>query len=288
LKRIFKRSLPFYFDDWRQNFLVSVGISLFAVLFMAIYKPFNLLQEDLQNFQLISDGIITFFTIFLSLQFAKKLFPKYFKTANGTIGKYLIFNLYIIIALGILFTIHSHIFFEPRSANEWFRIQRNVFSIGIFPVLIMFGILRNYQLKKNLISHNIQPYSPDALVKRNLDEKIKIETDTTEIINLNLAHFIYAEAQNNYTKVVWREDGMEKEKLFRLTLKKFESQIPAKYVFRNHRSFLINRSQIDSIEGSMRNGIKVKMINSSQELPVSRALGKELEIIINSRKMALK
>ena len=164
---------------------------------MAIYRPFNLLREDLQNFQLISDGIITFIAIFGSLEIGKKILPIYFKSENGTIAKYLIFNLYIIVLLGLLFTIHSHIFFEPSSLNEWVRIQRNVFSIGVFPVLIVFGILRNYQLKRNLISHNIQPYSPDALGKNNLARTIQIETDTTEIINLNLAYFIYAEAQNN-------------------------------------------------------------------------------------------
>ncbi len=148
-----------------------MGISLFAVLFMAIYKPFNLLREELQNFQLISDCLITFFTFFLSLQIVKILFPKYFKTEYGTISKYLIFNAFIIVVLGILFTIHSHIFFEASSISEWLRIQRNVLLIGIFPVLIVFGILRNYQLKNNLISHNIQPYSPNALEQK---EKIKL------------------------------------------------------------------------------------------------------------------
>ena len=285
-KNILKRTLPFYFNSWKHNLLVALGISLFAVLFMAIYKPFNLLREDLQNFQLISDGLITLFAIYGSLQIGKYLFPNYFKSENGTIGKYLIFNLYIIWILGILFTIHSHIFFEPSSISEWIRIQRNVLLIGVFPILIVFGILINYQLKKNLLSHNIQPYSTDSLRKKDTEKLIRINTDTAEIIHLNLNDFIYAEAQNNYTKVVWREENLEKEKLFRLTLKKFESQVPAKDVFRSHRSYLINRAQVDSIDGSMRNGLKVKLINSNQELPVSRSLGKELESIISSRKVA--
>jgi DNA-binding LytR/AlgR family response regulator len=80
---------------------------------------------------------------------------------------------------------------------------------------------------------------------------------------------------------------LEKEKLFRLTLKKFESQIPSKHVFRSHRSYLISRAQVDSVEGNLRNGLKVKLINSNQELPVSRSSGKELESIISSRKLAI-
>ena len=286
-KNILNRTLPFYFNTWKRNFFVALGISLFAVLFMAIYKPFNLLREELQNFQLISDGLITLIVIFGSIQIAKKIFPNFYKSENGTIGKYLVFNIYIIFVLGLLITIHSHIFFEPCSISEWVRIQRNVSLIGIFPVLIVFGLLRNYQLKKNLLSHNIQPYSADSLLKNNGAKQIKITTDTAEIIVLNINDFIYAEAQNNYTKVVWREENLEKEKLFRLTLKKFESQIPAKYVFRSHRSYLINRAQVHSMEGSMRNGIKVKLINSNQELPVSRSLGKELESIISNRKVAI-
>lgn len=286
-KNIFKRTLPFYFNSWKRNFAVALGISLFAVLFMAIYRPFNLLREDMQNFQLISDGLITLIAIFGSLQLAKMIFPDYYKSENGTIGKYLIFNLYIIWILGILFAIHSHLFFERGSISEWIRIQRNVLLIGLFPVLIVFGILRNYQLKKNLLSHNIQPYSADSLLKKNIEKQIKINTDTAEIIHLNLNDFIYAEAQNNYTKVVWREGNLEKEKLFRLTLKKFESQIPSKHVFRSHRSYLISRAQVDSVEGNLRNGLKVKLINSNQELPVSRSSGKELESIISSRKLAI-
>jgi len=67
-----------------------------------------------------------------------------------------------------------------------------------------------------------------------------------KIIRLDMQEWLYAEAQGNYTKIVTGNSIS----LPYLSFSAFEVMLPSGYALRVHRSFIINKNKISSIEGN--------------------------------------
>ncbi len=104
---------------------------------------------------------------------------------------------------------------------------------------------------------------------------IRIKTDTKEEFTINLENLVYAEAQENYTKIVWSEENQVKEKLLRVTLKKIEGQIVDQAIVRCHRSYIINTHVGFTVLGNS-NGYRLKSALVKHTIPISRSIGKEI------------
>ncbi|MFC2112644.1 LytTR family transcriptional regulator DNA-binding domain-containing protein [Bacteroidota bacterium] len=118
------------------------------------------------------------------------------------------------------------------------------------------------------------------LVKRTFDPGkkdriITINADTNEKLEINLRQLVYIEAQENYSRIVWLDDGRIKDKLLRATLKNIENQIPDSNVLRCHRSYMINLDYDFVILGNS-NGYRLKSEHFQETIPISRNLGKEI------------
>ena len=88
-------------------------------------------------------------------------------------------------------------------------------------------------------------------------------------------NLLYTEAQENYSKVVWKDDDGLTEKLLRVKLKNIEDQIADDTILRCHRSFIINAKAKYSILGNS-NGYRLKSKLFNHTIPISRSLGKEI------------
>lgn len=104
---------------------------------------------------------------------------------------------------------------------------------------------------------------------------ITIYTDTRETLTINLEDLLYIQAQDNYSRVVWKEKEQVKHKTLRVTLKKLESQIEDKSVMRCHKSYLVNTHAPFSVSGNAK-GYKLRLKGFADAVPVSRSLGKEI------------
>jgi DNA-binding LytR/AlgR family response regulator len=78
-----------------------------------------------------------------------------------------------------------------------------------------------------------------------------------KIIRLDLQNWLYAEAQGNYTKIVTANGIL----LPYLAFSAFETMLPSEYMLRVHRSYLINKNKIASIEGN-------RLFIGQQEIPI--------------------
>jgi DNA-binding LytR/AlgR family response regulator len=67
-----------------------------------------------------------------------------------------------------------------------------------------------------------------------------------KIYKIEYDELLYAEAQGNYTKIVTERRLITPA----LTFTNLEKMLPATHFTRVHRSFIINRSKIDHIEGN--------------------------------------
>ena len=94
------------------------------------------------------------------------------------------------------------------------------------------------------------------LVATAKDEAIFIRIEN-KIIRLELQNWLYAEAQGNYTKIVSGNGIL----LPYLSFSAFEAMLPAEHRLRVHRSYLVNKNKISSIEGN-------RLFIGQQEIPI--------------------
>lgn len=108
---------------------------------------------------------------------------------------------------------------------------------------------------------------------------ITLESDTSQTLELDFSDFLYAEAQDNYTLISFRDKKQNKEKLLRATLSNIEAQLKNNAVYRCHRSYLINKEA----------GFKFKKIENKAHLhhpdfdidiPISRSKEKEIKELL--------
>lgn len=88
------------------------------------------------------------------------------------------------------------------------------------------------------------------------DETIFIRIEN-KITRLDLQGWLYAEAQGNYTKIVTANGIL----LPYLSFSAFEAMLPPDLALRVHRSYLVNKNKISSIEGN-------RLFIGQQEIPI--------------------
>ncbi|WP_372934827.1 LytTR family transcriptional regulator DNA-binding domain-containing protein [Mariniphaga sediminis] len=111
---------------------------------------------------------------------------------------------------------------------------------------------------------------------------IKIESDTKEFIEVKLADFLYAEAQDNYTLFVYNKDNKRVERILRVTLANAEDQLKEFEIIRCHRSYLVNHSLQWQFSKSGNNAF-LKLPEFDINVPVSRSKEKEMKTILNDK-----
>lgn len=105
---------------------------------------------------------------------------------------------------------------------------------------------------------------------QSFNQVIHLESDTQENLHLQADQFVYAQAQDNYSRIFWIDQGKLKSHLLRLTLKNLELQLEEGQFLRCHRSFLINLSQQFILQGNSKQAF-LSLPPQVQEIPVSRS-----------------
>ena len=111
------------------------------------------------------------------------------------------------------------------------------------------------------------------------NQLIKIESDTKEFVELIISDFLYAEAQDNYTLIVFKENKKKVEKILRTTLANVERQLRYQNIIRCHRSYIINSASGYTFHKSG-NKAFLKNIDMDISIPVSRSKEKELKELL--------
>ncbi len=274
-------SFPFYLNNNLGNALLCLGISLFAVLFLSVFNPF----PDLNSSNTFNDVLIIGFSLLLVLLFnlilLPKLLPTLFDVADWNVKKFIFFNIWLLLFVGISLSIVSYFFIGncQSFAQSLSSTLLQVATIGIFPLFFITFLIRNRMLAENLknaitanesiqeITHQIKDENPN--------QEICIKTDTSETLLVMRHDIIFAEAQDNYSMIHYLAENKQQKKLLRLTLKNLESQLANKILIRCHKSYLINIMSISSISGNS-NGYKLHIKDTDIQVPVSRSKGKEI------------
>jgi len=276
---------PFFLNDNGKNTALILVTSIFVTLFLTLYTPFENPYNTLANN--IGWGAYCFIALYATLILLPKLFPNLFELTRWTLLKYILFNTWLFLSIGILFTVINSLLFhcDMSYLALFIKTQREVVLTGLIPLIVVTILTKNNLLKQNLADavetnktiHEIEDIREKPKLQ---DNKITLSTDTSETFSLKLTELVYAAAVDNYTEIYWRNESKVAVKLLRATLKNIEAQLHNQFMVRCHRSYLINVQEIESISGNT-NGYKLKMKNTETEIPVSRTKGKEIIAHIN-------
>jgi DNA-binding LytR/AlgR family response regulator len=114
------------------------------------------------------------------------------------------------------------------------------------------------------------------------DRIVSIQSDTREILEINLRQLVFVEAQENYSRIVWLRGDEISQRILRVTLKKIEDQIANGDIVRCHRSYMINLDFPYIVHGNS-NGYRLTSKLFRDVIPISRSLGKEIVARLRSR-----
>ncbi len=266
--KFLKQSYPFN-DDFKQNTKVIFVISLILLLLFFLFRPFDInVLNSREKYSLIGGLIVV---IFLGLSINLLLIPAFLSNThvfkNWTVLKEIFWNIWII------FTVASGYFIYFKIVGYFsfsFFILVKVLILSAIPVSILIPYNRNRLLRMHLqsalelnrhLKEKAHP-SPKIIHLRSSYDKDDLSVDANELLFIRSA--------NNYIEVFWQNGKGTHSQMVRCTLKCAEEagrNYP--FLFRCHRTFIVNLHQIRRLEGNSQ-GYILYVGEKQQQVSVSR------------------
>jgi hypothetical protein len=266
----------------RQKLLVVGAFSVFTVIFLWVYQPFG--GSDITQFKFLflsGFGVCVGFGLSITYLLLPKLLPRVFDPEKWTTGKeigYVSVSFLLISALNAVY--NATVGSEIAPQQTFLGFVGITFSVGFFPLLAMIFLSEQYLSKRNaaigvLIKQRIET-APQPQSSAN--KEIELYPDSGPPFPVDFAHFLYAEAEGNYTRMFFSEaDGSVSSRFERITLKQMEQQFAkaaVSTIARVHKSFLINTQAIRDVRGNARSS-EILLHGTSAVIPVSRSFALE-------------
>jgi len=287
---IFRQPYPVQ-NETKVKIFTSLGMGLFVFAFLYIFRPFglnNLPFEYALSF-LLGYGIITTLCLIFNFFLLPKILINLFNEEKWTVGKEILFILWIIFMIGIANSIYSVINLSAftlvsLSYKTLFFFQFVTLAVASLPVVILV-LIKNLRLtKKNLqlalaISNNL---NHKQRLSGNKEELVTIESENKkDNFTTNAINIIAISAADNYIEINYEENNVLKKKLIRSTLKIARDNLKSYTAFyRCHRTWIVNLDHIRNVSGNSQ-GYKLIMKHEELIIPVSRNLNKELTLRIS-------
>lgn len=280
-------------ENTQQKFTVAFAFGSFVFLFLYIFKPFGIGVFSGQQilFYTLGFGAITFAIMIINFIVLDKIFPSFFSEDSWTVGKEIFITLFYIAIIGLgNFFFATWLSITKPTLNRLLYLEFISLSLAIFPVAIWTLVRENMLLKKNMaeadtfspilfpISEStfkeIEPPKPDY--DKSLPLIFTSESETT-IIRAQPESVYFISSADNYIKIYLLEGNEISVKLLRSSLKRTEEDLKSHPQFyRCHRAYIVNLKKVSEVTGNAR-GLKLRLENCSEDVPVSRSLNERIK-----------
>lgn len=256
----------------------SVGLpGATTFLILAFFAPFGFQEMEFTT-RLGSAaffGLLASFSVLVVVKLLQKIYPSY--NDEWTVGKEILLILAVLstICLLVFLILFSFQMTNLGPADLFKSVILTTVIISFFPVVILV-LFEQYnhqksQWKKATEMNSLldeKGFSRDSDLIRLLGENGKLE------LQINPKELIFLKSDGNYVEAIYG-DGPEK-KLLRNRLKALSDQLPSDLFFHCHKSYVVNKQSIISVEGNARN-FELKLRGIPDAIPVSRAKSEELK-----------
>ncbi|MFN1833700.1 LytR/AlgR family response regulator transcription factor [Balneola sp. MJW-20] len=276
---ILKRPVVGILDTLEDKFLLALVITVYTPLFMIIFQPFGVNNYDPSgsiDTELIlgvtAVGVVQGLTVLITEIFITPYFIK-----PDSIGKLILHAIFVLILLSsTTFLIYNVMGgFHDWYLYSYFEFQWNIAFLGMIPfgAVILYLQYRNTREKADLLLDN--KGAPDNLITL-------YASNGKDQFSVTLDKLLYMEARDNYVAISYRSENIVKLEMLRITLKAMEKQCVNYPIYRCHRSFLINLSQVVKVRGN-RHKLDLYFRDSDIHVPVSRSYVNEIQMKMDIR-----
>jgi len=277
---------PFPFESPIKHLIFPlIGVGLFVSLFLVIFLPFDsarYIQEG-RTWALLGYGVVTVLALMFDLLLLPRIFPGIFNESKWNVSRAILFQFWHIISIGTANIVYSF-FFAGYDVNisavlNFFLIT---LAIGFFPIIIGMLSIHFFLLQKYVKSTknmNERLVLSDSQRKEEKEKYLSVvitsETGREEI-EIDLDDLLFIKSIDNYVEV-YRTGGSKIDTvLLRSTLKRIEENLKVyPFLFRCHRTYLVNVNNISRITGNSQ-GHKLIYDGVEDVIPVSRSCSKRL------------
>ena len=266
-------------DDLKHNtkiiFFISVGVFVFLFLFQPL--QIDALATRDKYILVIGMGIITFLSLSLNLLILPSLFSRILNGSSWNIKKEIFWDLWILFTVSVGY----FLYYKALGIMEFgFDMIIKLILIAIVPTSVLITFNRNRLLRSHLklaneLNIKLQENKsiPDKLVHFVSDYQ-------KDNLSIKVSLILFIRSANNYIEVFWQEGQEVKSQMVRCSLTKAEEILKDdKFIFKCHRSNMVNINYIDKIEGSSQ-GYRLYFEKVDFPIPVSKNYATRLKELI--------
>ncbi len=263
-------------DDLKRNAKIIFFISISIFAFLLLFQPLDisLLENKEKIYLIVGFSVITFLSLSLNLLVLPSLLPRIFLRREWIVWKEIIWNLWILFTIAIGYFLSYKILgileFE-------FYMMVKLILIAIFPLTLLIVFNQNRLLRLHLmIAHELNEKLKEN--KSVQDQLVHFDSEyQKDKLSMKARLLLLIRSADNYIEIFWKDGDTIKSRMVRSTMvKAYDLLSEYSYVFKCHRSFIVNVNFIDRVEGNSQ-GYKLFFENIDFEVPVSKAAVDELK-----------
>lgn len=276
---LFKK-VPKYLLEKRNQVIMVLFVSIFAVIFINIFKPFGSEQwigkQDItQTRYLLWSTLLV--TIGMTVVAISRIIM-YLHSRNPehsiTYIKYVLWVFIELLLLSGAFTllrilVSKHLNLDNEDPLEIYKnaMQNTSLIIGIpyFICILYFSYRERTTRLKELMDENIGVKNCSLISIR----------DTRGVLQLSVAkeNLLYIESADNYICIWYQKNELIKKHLMRITMKEMSEQLADTNIVRCHRSYMVNLDLVKVIRREKENLFLELGISGVKEIPISKTYG---------------
>ncbi len=260
----------------KQNLLSALAFGIFVTCFLWGFKPFGIdTVEDGLVSVVISYGAITTVCMLLAQFVLPVVHPRFYREESWTTGREIAQTMINVLLIALANWIYSAVlgFFEPQIESLLLFLGFTA-AIGVFPVSIQVLIRQNaYHRKYSLSSSalNDQLDARDSSPSKPSEFIDLIDENGKSGLRLKPDQLIAIESADNYVKVYHLVGDRLECDMLRSSLTALEQVLlHTPFVFRAHRSWLVNLDFVEHVQGNAR-GYVLNMRFLTDAVPVARS-----------------
>lgn len=271
--------------------LSAFGAGLFVAMFLIIFQPFgtDTYVREGRIWILWGYGAVTVLALLIDTLALPQIFPRIFKEEKWNLLKGMGFQFWHIASIGTANMLYDRfIGGKELSFVSFLSFLLTALAVGFFPITI--GVLSFYIYLFQKYSESSKKMTERLTSRDNRGEAAAVSSQTIVIsaetgkekIELDSKKLLFIKSVDNYVEVNWAHNGQIKTSLLRNSLKQIEENLKAyPYLFRCHRTYLVNVTNISRITGNSR-GYKLGFKGLEEAIPVSRNYVKKFTQLITS------
>ena len=276
---VFFKKVPKYLLEKRNQIIMFLFVSVFAIVFINIFKPFgsiNWVHKGMSpTLYLVWSTILVTIGMFV-VAVSRIIMYAYSRKPGNAINnlQYIAWICVELLLLSGAFTLLARLT-EVGPTQDPLEIYKNALENTIFILctpyllcILFFSYQERSAKLKTLMNENIGFKSSTLISIR----------DSRGVLQLSVAkeNLLYIESADNYICIWYIKNDQLKKQLMRITMKDISEQLADTNIVRCHRSYMVNLDLVKVMRREKENLFLEFGVPNVKEIPISKTYGEQV------------